>query len=259
MASEIQVDTILPQSSSTLTLGNANSTISVTGNLDGSQLNNISATNITTGTLDDNRLSANVLTTASAPVFTSISPETIEPNTATNVVITGSNFTNMPIVEIIASDGDVFVPDSITFTNSSSLTMSANLTSNANYFLRIENPNGLATRSANAVLTVSDGVTFTTAAGTLGTFSKGDAINVAVTANSDSNVSFTKISGTFPSGLSLGNTTNTVYISGTENSAITSETTYNFTLRGTDEESQTADRAFSMTISVGINESMSFE
>jgi hypothetical protein len=66
MASEIQVDTILPQSSSTLTLGNAGSTVNVTGTLDGNGLTGLNASNITTGTLDDNRLSSNVLTTASA-------------------------------------------------------------------------------------------------------------------------------------------------------------------------------------------------
>jgi len=38
----------------------------------------------------------------------------------------------------------------------------------------------------------------------------------------------------------------------------TNETTYNFTLRATDAESQTADRAFSITISVGMNNSAQF-
>jgi len=259
MASEIQVDTILPQSSSTLTLGNSGSTVNVTGTLDGSGLTGLNASNITTGTLDDARLSGNVLTTASAPVYTSISPDTIEPSTATDITITGSNFTNMPIVEIIASDGDVFTPNSITFNSSTSLTINVTLATNANYFIRIENPNGLATRSTAADLTVSDGVTFVTASGTLGTFDKGASINVAVTASSDSAVDFSKISGTFPTGLSLGSTQNTVYIAGTESSSITNETTYNFTLRGTDQESQTADRAFSITIQVDITESMSFE
>ena len=40
--------------------------------------------------------------------------------------------------------------------------------------------------------------------------------------------------------------------------AATSETTYNFTLRATDAESQTADRAFSITVSVGMNNSACF-
>jgi hypothetical protein len=38
----------------------------------------------------------------------------------------------------------------------------------------------------------------------------------------------------------------------------TSDTTYNFTLRATDAESQTADRAFSITVSVGMNNSGQF-
>ena len=38
----------------------------------------------------------------------------------------------------------------------------------------------------------------------------------------------------------------------------TSETTYNFTLRATDAEAQTADRAFSITISGGMANSGQF-
>ena len=58
--SQLEVDKILPQSSTTLELGQANSTISVIGTLDGNQLSNISANNITSGTLADARLSSNV-------------------------------------------------------------------------------------------------------------------------------------------------------------------------------------------------------
>jgi hypothetical protein len=46
-------------------------------------------------------------------------------------------------------------------------------------------------------------------------------------------------------------------ISGTESGA-TSETTYSFTIRATDAQGQTADRAFSITITVGINNSGQF-
>jgi hypothetical protein len=46
-------------------------------------------------------------------------------------------------------------------------------------------------------------------------------------------------------------------ISGTESGA-TSETTYSFTIRATDAQGQTADRAFSITITVGITEGMQF-
>jgi hypothetical protein len=52
-------------------------------------------------------------------------------------------------------------------------------------------------------------------------------------------------------------TSATYNITGTAPSP-TSETTYNFTLRATDVEGQTADRAFSITVSVGINNSGQF-
>ena len=51
--------------------------------------------------------------------------------------------------------------------------------------------------------------------------------------------------------------TSTGVISGTESGA-TAETTYSFTITATDAEGQTADRAFSITISVGINNSGGF-
>jgi len=124
-------------------------------------------------------------------------------------------------------------------------------------YVRIENDSGLATRSTNADLTISQAPSFSTAAGTLGTFNAGASINVAITASSDSAVDFSKTSGTFPGGLSLGSTQNTVYLAGTESGA-SATTTYNFTIRATDQEAQTADRAFSMTINVGMNESMRF-
>jgi len=54
--SQLEVDKILPQSSTTLELGQANSTISIIGTLDGNQLSNISANNITSGTLSNDRL-----------------------------------------------------------------------------------------------------------------------------------------------------------------------------------------------------------
>jgi hypothetical protein len=57
--------------------------------------------------------------------------------------------------------------------------------------------------------------------------------------------------------MNLSLNSSTGVISGTAPSP-TSETTYNFTLRLTDEESQTADRAFSITVSVGMNNSGQF-
>ena len=86
-----------------------------------------------------------------------------------------------------------------------------------------------------------------------------------VVASSDSNVTITEVTSpltltgntdTPASTMNLGltgtpATTATYTIPGTAPSP-TSSTTYSFTLRATDAESQTTDRAFSITISVGL-------
>ena len=78
----------------------------------------------------------------------------------------------------------------------------------------------------------------------------GSTANFTVAATSDSTVSYSVTSGALPGGLSLNSSTGA--ITGTESGA-TAETTYNFTVTATDLESQTADRAFSITVTVGIN------
>ena len=75
--SQIEVDQILPQSSNTLTFGNANTTVSVIGTLDGNQLANINADNISSGTVADARLSSNVTLLGQSPTYSSISPTAI--------------------------------------------------------------------------------------------------------------------------------------------------------------------------------------
>ena len=256
--SQIEVDTILPQSSSTLQLGNAGSTVNITGTLDGSGLTGIDASNISSGTLADARLSSNVTLLGQAPTYSSLSPSAIEPSVASDVTILGTGFSASSTIEFISSTGVIVRPNFFTLNSSSNVTANTTLTTNGSYYVRIENDSGLATRSTNADLEVSNAPTWTTSAGSLGSFEKGASINVAITASSDSDVTFSLQSGTLPTGLSIGGTSNTAYIAGTESSSITAATTYNFTVRATDQESQTADRAFSMTINVGITEGMRF-
>jgi hypothetical protein len=253
MTSRIKADTILPQSGTTLQLGNAGSTINVTGTLDGNGLTGLNADNISSGTLANARLSGQVVLTTDFPTYTSVSPTTIEPNTASDLTITGTNFVSVPVVELISGTGAILRADKVTFNSSTSLTANVNVATQADYFIRIENNNGQSVRSTNADLAVSQAPSFTTAAGSLGTFDQGSAISVDVSATSDSAINITLVSGSLPTGLSLGSTvSNTAAISGTESGSDTSDTAYNFTLRATDAESQTSDRAFSITISAGI-------
>ena len=188
------------------------------------------------------------------PTISSISPDTIT-NAATNIVITGTNFVITPNVEIISTTGAIYYPNSVTRDSATQLTINATLTVDGTYFIRIENPNGLAVRSSTALLTVSDAPTWSTAAGSLGSVAAGSSASFTVVATSDSAVTYSITSGALPGGLSLNSSTGA--ITGTESGA-TAETNYNFTITATDAESQTASRAFTITVTVGINNSGQF-
>lgn len=186
------------------------------------------------------------------PTISSISPTVIE-NTQTSITITGTNFVNGINVEAIATNGSIIQADTVTFNSATSVSAAFTISTDATYFLRLENPDGNAVRSSTALLTVSDAPAWTTSAGSLGTNAAGSAVSYTVAATGAT--SFAIQSGTLPGGVTLN--TSTGVISGTESGA-TAETTYNFTLRATDAEGQTADRAFSITITVAINNSGQF-
>jgi len=153
-------------------------------------------------------------------------------------------------VNAISTTGAIYTADTVTFNSSTSISAAFTLTVDGTYYIRVENPDGLAGRSASAILTVSDAPTWSTAAGSLGSVAAESAVSFTVTATSDSAITYSKISGDFPGGVTLNSSTGE--ISGTESGA-TAETIYSFTIRATDAESQTADRAFSITVTVGIN------
>ena len=182
------------------------------------------------------------------PTIGSISPGVIE-NTQTAVTITGTNFKDSstpPFVDAInSSTGAIVTADSVSFTNATTVVATFTISVDGTYFLRLENNDGIACRSGTALLTVSDAPAWTTSAGSLGTVSNGGTINFTVAATNAT--SFAVQSGSLPGGASINNSG---VISGTE-SGSTQTTTYNFTIRATDAEGQTADRAFSITISHG--------
>ena len=186
------------------------------------------------------------------PTISSISPTVIE-NTQTSITITGTNFVNGINVEAIATNGAIIQADTVTFNSATSVSAAFTISTDATYFLRLENPDGNAVRSSSALLTVSDAPAWTTSAGSLGSNAAGSSVSYTVAATGAT--SFSKTTGTFPGGVSLN--TSTGVISGTESGA-TAETTYSFTIRATDAEGQTADRAFSITITVGVNNSGGF-
>lgn len=201
--------------------------------------------------------------TVTFPTVSSISPSTIT-NDATSITLTGTNYVNGCHVEAISSTGAIITPNSVSFTNATTVVANFTIGTDGTYFIRVENPDGLAARSSSALLTVSDAPTWSTSAGSIGTVAAGASVSLDVDASSDSTVAFsettsvlTSNSDTPASTMNLTLNSSTGAITGTAPSP-TSETTYNFTLRATDAEAQTADRAFSITISVGMNNTGQF-
>ena len=191
--------------------------------------------------------------TETKPTISSISPSVIE-NTQTAVTITGTNFVSVPIVEAINSTGAITAADSVSFSGATSIVANFTLAVDGTYFIRVENNDGNAVRSGTAILTVSDAPAWVTAAGSLGTFGGGESVGtLTLTATNSTGMAIQ--SGALPGGLSLNE--NTGLISGTE-SGTTTNTTYNFTVEASDTDSQTAQRAFSISIATGIPNSGQF-
>ena len=191
------------------------------------------------------------------PTISSISPSTIT-NAQTSVTISGTNFTSVPLVQAINSTGAITFADSVSFTNATTIVAAFTLTTDGTYFIRVENPNGLAVRSSSALLTVSDAPTWTTSAGSLGTFAAGDSISLSVAGSGDSTLAYSETTAVLTSNantpaatMNLSLNSSTGAITGTAPTP-TSATTYTFTLRVTDAQSQTADRQFSISITVGV-------
>jgi tetrahydromethanopterin S-methyltransferase subunit B len=176
--------------------------------------------------------------------------QTIAPSTATTITITGTNFVSIPHVEFVKTDGSVTVANTVSFTSSTSLSVNVTLAS-GNYYVRIENPDGNAGRSTNNILTASTAPSFTTSAGSLGTIAGNFSGTVATIAGtSDSAVTFSETTSVLTTAnctLSSAGVISTTDFGGSS----TTPTTYNFTIRITDAEGQTADRNFSLTSSFG--------
>ena len=189
------------------------------------------------------------------PTISSISPSVIT-NDATDVVITGTNFTSVPYVDAINSSGAIVVANTVTYTSATSVTANFTLPTDGTYYLRVENPDGNAVRSSSALLTVSDAPSWVTAAGSLGTFAGGSAIATQTLTCTDA-TSFAVQSGTLTAGLTLTSGSGSCTITGTQ-TAHTSAATDSFTIRATDAEGQTSDRAFSISWSFSIGQGGQF-
>ena len=177
----------------------------------------------------------------------------IAPSTSQTFTLNGTNFVSIPIVEFIASTGAITRATAVSFTSSTAISVTTNLASGS-YFIRVENNDGNAVRSTNAILSASTSPTWSTSAGSLGTFAGNSSGTLAtVAASSDSTITYSVTSGSSDltsAGVTLNTSTGALTTSDFGGSSTTA-TTYSFTITATDAEGQTAARAFSLTSSFG--------
>ena len=223
------------------------------GKVDNDDIANIDASKIVSGDISAARLS---LATETKPVVSSVSPSVIT-NDAQDIVITGTDFTAIPRVDIInTATGIWYSASTVTHDSATQLTVNLTLSVDAGtYRIRVENPDGLAGLSGANFLTVSDAPTWSTSAGSLGSkagglngavatvSAGGDTITYAETTNVLTNASLANCS--------LNSSTGAITTSDFDGSS-TSARTHTFTIRATDAQGQTSDREFTLTSSYFI-------
>jgi len=266
--SEIKVNALKKYDGSTITIGEGGDTVTITPGIVG--------TTITSGTVANARLvgSGAITINGSAvslggsvsigetkPTISSISP-TVITNDSTAVTITGTNYVSIPTVDAISTTGAIVAASAVSFTSATVIVATLTLPIDGTYFIRIENNDGNAVRSNTALLTVSDNPVWTTGSGSLGTIAGNFSGTVATVAASGESVTFSEttsvLTNASQANCSLNSSTGVITTSDFGGSS-TSATTYNFTLRATDSQGQTADRAFSLTSLYDIANSGRFD
>ena len=273
--SEVKVNTIKKYTGSSITIGESGDTITVTAGAtlsgSGASLTALNATQLGSGTVPDARFPATLpaisganltnLPVETKPTVSSINPSTIE-NTASDVVITGTNFVSVPYVDAVSSTGAITPANSVSFTSATSITANFTLGTDGTYYLRVENPDGNAVRSSSALLTVSDAPVWTTSAGSLGTIQGDFSGTVATVVATGDTVTFSEttsvLTNAAQANCSLNSATGVITTTDFGGSS-TTPTTYSFTLRATDAQGQTADRNFTLTSSFGISNAGRFD
>ena len=187
------------------------------------------------------------------PTYSSISPS-VATNDATDITITGTNFVSIPRVDAVNSSGVITPANSVSFTSATTIVANFTLATDGTYYIRIENNDGLAVRSTNADLTISDAPVWTTSSGTLGTIAGNFSGTVATVAATGDTVVYSETTSVLTNAslanCTLNSSTGVITTSDFAGSNTTAAT-YTFTLRATDAQNQTADREFTLTSSFG--------
>ena len=198
-----------------------------------------------------------------APTITSFAPTTAEGGTNISIVITGTNYVSTPMVEFQSvTDGSIQHAATVAFNSSTQLTIGTGtgLVNGTNYYIIVTNNNGQSVRSSTQ-LTTSASPVWTTASGSLGTIAGNFSGTVATVVAAGDTIAYSETTNVLTNS-SLANcalNSSTGVITTTDfGGSSTAATTYTFTLRATDAQSQTADRQFTLTSSFGLTNGLQF-
>jgi hypothetical protein len=186
------------------------------------------------------------------PTVTAVSPLLVDLSTGGNITfaITGSNFQSGAVAKFVGNDATEITASTTTVTNSTTISAVIARSSFVNakepYDIKVSNSSGLSGILDNQVY-VDTNVAWSTASGSLGTLAynaSGTHYTLSATDADSDTITYSVLSGTLPTGLSLNSSTGV--ISGTLNNAggISVST---FTIRASTTNAN-ADRQFSITV-----------
>ena len=194
------------------------------------------------------------------PVITSISPNNIDTDSnplPQNITISGNNFQSGATVNFVDSAGASVNSTNVTFNSATSLTAAVPNTVNVAqqpFDVKVNNPTGLSATLTDG-LQIAAAPAWTTNAGSLGSI--GDRTNaslsVVATDPDGGAITYSETTSNVLGGAGLTLNTSTGAITGTPNDVSSGGTTINFTIRATDNEGSTTDRAFSITITYQLD------
>jgi len=192
---------------------------------------------------------------AETPGVTGYSGTVAETNSTNTITITGTNFASGAVATIVGQDGTEYTAISTTVSNLTSISATFGVIpqNNEPYDIRVTNPSNLYGVYYD-ILTVNDKPYWTTAAGSLGTFTEQTSISTSALAVSDeenNTITYSlAVGSSLPTGLTLNSSTGV--ISGTLPN-IASDTTYTFTLNASDGANIGQPRTFSITSLAQVN------
>jgi large repetitive protein len=191
--------------------------------------------------------------TITGVVYTNPSSAPLDIAGGDTVTINGTSFKTGTVVKFRASGGTEYNSGSVTVVNSGQLTVTTpnvSATGGGDYDVKVLNLDGGESVYLLDAFTFNGPPTFSSpAAGNLGTFFATlpiSTITIVASEPDGGSITYSVTTGSLPSGLQLNSSNG--QITGSP-SNVASSTTTSFTITATDDESQTATRNYSITVS----------